>query len=56
MVDNIISDITIYDVDVKASPPKNPNSPPKNGTHMPINPATPASKLQTRIMFNILVM
>jgi len=44
MVHSIISDLTIYDVDVKASPPKNPKSPPKNGTHMPINPTKPATK------------
>ncbi|WVZ01186.1 hypothetical protein V8G54_027255 [Vigna mungo] len=35
----------IYDVDVKASPPKNPNRPPKNGMHMPMNPT-----IQTKIV------
>jgi len=44
----VYSDITMYDVDVKASPPKNPNSPPKNGTHMPMNPTTPASDNQQK--------
>lgn len=37
---------------MNASPPKNPNSPPKNGMHMPMNPTIPATTTDNQHTYN----
>lgn len=43
----------MYDVAVNASPPKNPNSPPKNGKMIATNPTIATKKQKFHIKLNI---
>jgi len=53
MLNKKILILTIYDVAENASPPKNPNKPPKNGKLTATNPTRTVNKWNFRIKLNI---